>query len=191
MTKLITLLTAMLVSFAVVSTVEARPKNKRNHYQNVVTINGDENNSAVFFANDRARAGFVENPIRTGMRKSFTTMESAVFSGGNLVAKASRYIGANARQLGLPSRLWCADFMNMLTGTGTDRRAISYARRGSPAPHGCTNCVAVTKRRGGGHVGIVSGYDNRGNPILISGNHGRKVGVGVYAKQRVVAYRYI
>lgn len=186
MTKLITLLTAMLVSFTVVTIVEAKPKNKKNHYQNVVTINGDENNSAVFFTNDRARAGFVENPVRTGMKRSFTT-----FSGGDLVTKASRYIGANARQLGLPSRLWCADFMNMLTGSGTDRRAISYARRGSPAPHGCTNCVAVTKRRGGGHVGIVSGYDSIGNPILISGNHGRKVGVGVYAKHRIVAYRYI
>jgi uncharacterized protein (TIGR02594 family) len=108
----------------------------------------------------------------------------------NLVVKASQYIGARARDLGLPSRLWCADFMNKIFG-GRDRAAISYASRGTPAPHGCTNCVAVTKRPGGHHVGIVKGYDRAGNPILISGNHGNRVAVGTYSKYRVVAYRYV
>lgn len=113
-----------------------------------------------------------------------------VIGSGPAIEKARPYIGMNARQLGLPLRLWCADFMNMLFG-GKDRRAISYARRGSPASYGCTNCIAVTRRRGGHHVGIVKGYDGRGNPILISGNHGRKVGIGVYSKSVVIAYRYV
>lgn len=108
----------------------------------------------------------------------------------NPINRASNHLGKTAGQLGLPSRLWCADFMNMLFG-GRDRRAISYARRGSPASHGCVNCVAVTKRRGGHHVGIVKGYDRKGNPILISGNHGRKVGIGKYPRYAVVAYRRI
>jgi uncharacterized protein (TIGR02594 family) len=78
----------------------------------------------------------------------------------------------------------------MLVG-GKDRRAISYASRGTPASYGCTNCVAVTHRKGGGHVGIVKGYDVNGNPILISGNHSHKVGIGTYSKNSVVAYRYL
>jgi hypothetical protein len=113
-----------------------------------------------------------------------------VADSGSPIDKARAYIGMNARQLGLPLRLWCADFMNMLFG-GRDRRAISYARRGSPASHGCTNCIAVTKRKGGHHVGIVKGYDAKGNPILISGNHGRRVGIGTYSKKVVIAYRYM
>jgi hypothetical protein len=34
----------------------------------------------------------------------------------------------------------------------------------------------------------VTGVDKRGNPIIISGNHGRKVGVGAYPHSRVLAY---
>ena len=64
-------------------------------------------------------------------------------------------------------------------------------QRGTPAQHGCVGCVVVTKRKGGHHVGIVKGYDTKGNVITVSGNHGRKVGVGKYAKRSVVAYRYV
>jgi uncharacterized protein (TIGR02594 family) len=113
------------------------------------------------------------------------------FGASGLASRAYKYIGANAHQLGLPSRLWCADFMNMITRSGWSRSAFSYLSRGRPAPYGCTDCVAVTTRKGGGHVGIVTGYDGRGNPVLISGNHGRRVGVGTYSKFAVVAYRYL
>jgi uncharacterized protein (TIGR02594 family) len=109
---------------------------------------------------------------------------------GDLISRAMSYVGSTASQLGLPVRLWCADFMNMLVG-GKDRRAISFMSRGSPASYGCTNCVAVTRRKGGGHVGIVKGYDTKGNPILISGNHSRRVGVGTYSRNSVIAYRYL
>jgi hypothetical protein len=34
----------------------------------------------------------------------------------NPIAMASQFIGATASQLGLPNRLWCADFMNKLFG---------------------------------------------------------------------------
>ena len=37
-----------------------------------------------------------------------------VVGAGPAIDKAKPYIGMNARQLGLPLRLWCADFMNML-----------------------------------------------------------------------------
>jgi uncharacterized protein (TIGR02594 family) len=48
--------------------------------------------------------------------------------------------------------------------------------------------IAVLKRKGGGHVGVVSGVDANGNPILVSGNHNKKVAETVYPKSRVIAY---
>lgn len=113
--------------------------------------------------------------------------------GSPLVARARAYMGQTAADLGLPRSLWCADFMNKITGAGTSRRARDYAHYGSPAPAGCVGCVAVLSRgkRGGGHVGVVSGYDARGNPIIVSGNHGRRVGEGAYARGRVIAWRWV
>ena len=43
-------------------------------------------------------------------------------------------------------------------------------------------------RRGGGHVGVVSGIDAKGNPIVVSGNHGRRVAESVYSRSRIYAY---
>lgn len=157
--------------------------------QQVNYVNIEDETAASYFAREQQRNAMYEQ-TRQGVRKAFAHTESTIQYGGNLINKASRYMGANAHQLGLPSRLWCADFMNMIVG-GTDRRAISYANRGRPAAHGCINCIAVTKRKGGHHVGIVKGYDPQGNPIMISGNHQRRVGVGVYARNKVVAYRYV
>lgn len=109
---------------------------------------------------------------------------------GGLASTAMQYLGKTARDLGLPPRLWCADFINMLVG-GSNRVAKSFLSRGSSASYGCINCVAVTSRRGGGHVGIVTGYTSDGNPILISGNSSRKVGIATYSKRSVIAYRYV
>jgi uncharacterized protein (TIGR02594 family) len=204
MKKLIFLLAAcLLVSFSFITNSEARPKHKRYHYSkvykhkkvkkpkitvavNTIVVSMHDDSPAIYFANDLNR-----NNQENIVVKNTNNLIKNTYNGGNdLVRKASKYIGANARQLGLPSRLWCADFMNMLVG-GNDRRAFSYIRRGSKANYGCTNCVAVTTRKGGGHVGVVKGYDTKGNPIMISGNHARRVGIGVYAKNRVIAYRYI
>jgi hypothetical protein len=44
-------------------------------------------------------------------------------------------------------------------------------------------------RRGGGHVGIVSGFDASGNPIVISGNGGgSRVTEHVYPRSRIRAW---
>ena len=48
--------------------------------------------------------------------------------------------------------------------------------------------AASMGRRGGGHVGIVSGIDANGNPIVISGNHGHRVAEATYARGRIYAY---
>lgn len=108
---------------------------------------------------------------------------------GELADRARGYLGRSARELGLPRSLWCADFVNMLLGRRhASRVARSYARYGRPAAPGCVGCIAVLRRRGGGHVGIVEGW-KKGNPIVISGNHNDRVGEGVYPRARLVALR--
>jgi hypothetical protein len=130
-------------------------------------------------------------PRRVHKPKPANPVSVVVAAGEDLITAASKFIGMGARQLGLPSTLWCADFLNKLTHSGTDRTAKSYLHRGTPATKGCTNCIAVLTRKGGGHVGIVKGYDGRGNPILISGNHGNRVAVSVYPASRVLGYRWV
>lgn len=113
------------------------------------------------------------------------------YVGLDLVSAARRFIGATASQLGLPRSLWCADFMNKITGGGTRSRvAKSYLKYGRAASYGCVGCIAVMTRKGGGHVGVVSGYDKKGNPILISGNSKNRVREHSVSRHRVIAYRY-
>ncbi|MBS0533932.1 MAG: TIGR02594 family protein [Proteobacteria bacterium] len=92
------------------------------------------------------------------------------------------------------SRLWCATFMNMVlakagyAGTNSDA-ARSFAQYGRRVSEPRVGAIAVlTRGKNGGHVGVVSGIDANGNPIIISGNHGRKVGEAIYPRSRVIAY---
>jgi uncharacterized protein (TIGR02594 family) len=116
------------------------------------------------------------------------------FGVSSIVDEARRFLGNTARQLGLPSSLWCADFMNYAlkkagkSGTGS-RMASSFASYGKRVSGPQVGAIAVMSRgRRGGHVGIVSGIDKSGNPILISGNHGRKVAEALYSRKRIYAY---
>ena len=115
----------------------------------------------------------------------------AGFGSSGLVAQARRYIGTNPTGM---SALWCARFMNMVLeksgrrGTGSNMASsfASYGRRISGPQVGA---IAVMSRgRRGGHVGVVSGIDASGNPIIISGNHGRRVAEAKYSRHRVYAY---
>ena len=121
--------------------------------------------------------------------ESFASNSS--FGSSNVVAEARRYIGGNPTGRG---RLWCARFMNMVlqrsghTGTGSDmaRSFSSYGQRISGPQVGA---IAVMSRgRRGGHVDVVSGIDDKGNPIIVSGNHGNRVAESVYARGRIYAY---
>lgn len=104
-----------------------------------------------------------------------------------LVAVAQRYIGA--RRFTAHARAWCADALGVwlhkagYSNTG-DGRAISYLRYGRPAGGPRIGAIAVMRH----HVGIVIGRTARG-PVLLSGNHARRVGVGVYSAHRILAYR--
>lgn len=99
-----------------------------------------------------------------------------------LAAEAKKYLGMTARQIGVRRTLWCSAFLRKLTNaSGVDDRAISWLKKRVVEP--AVNTIAVMKH----HVGIVIGF-KAGNPILISGNHGHKVGIGVYSKHKVLAY---
>jgi uncharacterized protein (TIGR02594 family) len=109
--------------------------------------------------------------------------------GGDLVSRARSYLGKTASELGLPGRLWCADFMNMLLAGGTgSRQAKSYLHYGTRIYAPQVGAIAILSRGRGGHVGVVSGITDNGDPIVISGNHGREVGEGRYPKSRVLGY---
>ena len=75
------------------------------------------------------------------------------------------------------------------SGTGS-RMASSFAAYGKRISGPQVGAIAIMSRgRRGGHVGVVSGIDARGNPIVISGNHGRKVAESTYSRGRIYAYR--
>ena len=145
-------------------------------------------------------AGVAQMQAR-GLANSNASLASSTFSGSsatagsgggssNLVAEARRYLGGNPTSRG---SLWCARFMNMVlqregyrsTGSDMARSFASYGRR-VPGPQ--VGAIAVMSRRGGGHVGIISGIDARGNPIMISGNNGNRVREASVSRGRIYAY---
>jgi len=64
--------------------------------------------------------------------------------------------------------------------------ARSFASYGRPAPGPAPGVIAVFPH----HVGFVVGSEGPGRIRVVSGNHGRRVGEGVYPTARVIAYRY-
>lgn len=114
---------------------------------------------------------------------------SAGFTANALVRDARRYIGTNPTGR---RRLWCGAFMDKIlrdTGhRGGGNLALGYAHYGRRISGPRIGAIAVMRRRGGGHVGVVSGIDANGNPIIISGNHNHTVAEAVYPRRRIVAY---
>jgi len=132
---------------------------------------------------DPTRANAMSDP------SSYQTTSS--FSVSNVVAEARSFIGGG-NPTGRAS-LWCARFMNLVLqrtghqGTGSDL-AASFAHYGHRVSGPQVGAIAVMARRGGGHVGVVSGIDAQGNPILISGNNGNRVREAPVSRGRVYAY---
>jgi uncharacterized protein (TIGR02594 family) len=119
------------------------------------------------------------------------TATAGSFGSSGIVAEARRYVGGNPTGRG---RLWCARFMNMVLersghrGTGSDM-ARSFAGYGQRVSGPQVGAIAVMGRgRGGGHVGVVSGIDAQGNPIVVSGNNGNRVREAPVSRGRIYAY---
>lgn len=117
-------------------------------------------------------------------------------SGNSLVSEARSYIGTNPTGW---SRVWCGHFVDMIlrrTGhKGGGNLAKAYAHYGQRVSGPRVGAIAVMARHGGGgHVGVVSGVDGRGNPIVVSGNtwgqgsKRRRVMESVVPQSRVYAY---
>ena len=114
-----------------------------------------------------------------------------LFAFADPVSEARRWIGTNPTDR---NTLWCARFMNFVLeragyrGTGSDaaKSFASYGRRISGPQVGAI--AVMTRGKNGGHVGIVSGIDASGNPIIISGNHGHRVAEATYPRGRIYAY---
>ena len=102
-----------------------------------------------------------------------------------LVSEARKYIGTNPTGRG---SLWCGAFLDMVlkrTGhTGGGNLAWGYARYGTRVSGPQVGAIAVMR----GHVGVVSGIDANGNPIIVSGNHNHTVAESVYPRSRIAAY---
>lgn len=142
----------------------------------------------------------VEQMQARGFADSNAGLASGTYSGGaatsggfgssGLVAEARRFVGGNPTGRG---SLWCARFMNMVLqregyrGTGSDM-ARSFASYGQRVSGPQVGAIAVMARRGGGHVGIISGIDAQGNPIMISGNNGNRVREAPVSRGRIYAY---
>ncbi len=110
-------------------------------------------------------------------------------TGNSLVSEARKYIGTNPTGRG---SLWCGAFMDMVlkrTGhSGGGNLARAYAHYGQRVSGPQVGAIAVMGRHGGGHVGVVSGVDPNGNPIIVSGNHNHTVAESVYPAGRISAY---
>jgi uncharacterized protein (TIGR02594 family) len=199
------------IAFAAASfstSAEARPHHRKARHHHVAVAPGNA-------ADDRyahvAQGGFF-NPMqatmtqptmqRTSRRAARQNARQTMAMGGStggmsfgggsgLVSQARAYLGSNPTGKG---SLWCARFLNMVLersgkrGTGSDM-ASSFASYGSRVSGPQVGAIAVMSRgKRGGHVGIVSGIDEKGNPIIISGNHGGRVAESKYSRGRIYAY---
>jgi len=117
--------------------------------------------------------------------QSHSNSAYAGFTGNSLVEEARRYIGTNPTGRG---SLWCGAFMDMVlkrTGhAGGGNLAWGYSHYGTHVAGPQVGAIAVMH----GHVGVVSGVDANGNPIIVSGNHNHTVAEAVYPRGRISAY---
>lgn len=171
-----TLATIVAVSLALVVQVEARPRHKHV--------------STATYIDCQIQRGCFE-VTKFPKQKTSTQSYSAkrhppVDSNGNttaLIQRARGYLGMTAGQIGLKRRsLWCAAFLRYLGVALPDDRAISGLKL--PRSSGSVGDIAVFPH----HIGIVTGFGERGYPIIISGNStGRRVAEGLYPR-RPIAY---
>ena len=156
------------------------------HYRHIARMS--RWNAGLSHMRARGLAGANASLVTGAAPISMTT--SGGFSSSNVVAEARRYIGGNPTGRG---SLWCARFMNLVLqhsghrGTGSDM-ASSFAHYGQRISGPQVGAIAVMGRRGGGHVGIITGIDASGNPIMISGNNGNRVKEAPISRGRIYAY---
>jgi uncharacterized protein (TIGR02594 family) len=188
------LLTACFFGLAMITTVaEARPF-KRSMYvpRPAVMAYGDSefaHSRSAYSGYTASRPATRRNPRRIASIDSSAALGSAKSS--RLVVEARRWIGTNPT--GRHS-LWCGHFMNfVLTRAGyrahNSNLARSFASYGRPLSGPQIGAIAVMSRGAyGGHVGVVTGIDRFGNPIIVSGNVSKHVEEIPFPRSRILAY---
>ena len=163
----------------------AKRHHGHRHYRHIVRASRWQRGVAQMQAR-----GFAHTQASLPSNTGPGTAASGGFGSSNVVAEARRYIGGNPTGRG---SLWCARFMNMVLqhtghrGTGSDM-ALSFSHYGQRVSGPQVGAIAVMGRRGGGHVGVVSGIDPQGNPIVVSGNNGNRVREAPISRGRIYAY---
>jgi uncharacterized protein (TIGR02594 family) len=170
--------------------VESRPQYRRQFHQRqrrqIVRASTWDRGSAQI----RSR-GLANTQASVAPNLAPAALAGGVGSSSSIVSEARRYLGGNPTSR---ASLWCARFMNMVLqhsgyrGTGSDM-ASSFAKYGQRVSGPQVGAIAVMSRgRGGGHVGIITGIDKSGNPIMISGNNGNRVREAPVSRGRIYAY---
>ena len=166
---------------------------RHHHYRHHARSSRFERSAAQLQASGFAdtQASYDPNANSGGMANNGMAASGGFGGGSGLVSEARRYIGGNPTGRG---SLWCARFMNMVLqhtghqGTGSDM-ANSFAHYGTRVSGPQVGAIAVMSRgRRGGHVGIITGVDAQGNPIMISGNNGNRVREAPISRGRIYAY---
>jgi uncharacterized protein (TIGR02594 family) len=167
--KLSTALIGAALLAASFSAAEARPRHHRHHH-----------------AHHRVERVVIQQEPSFG--DSFQSgLQSGFSAGSGVVSRARQFMGETAHQVGVRGTLWCSAFLRKVTGaTDVDDRALSWERHQHIAPQ--VGAIVTMGRRGGGHVGVVSGFKPNGDPIVISGNHNGRVQESVYARSRIRAW---
>lgn len=183
------------VAFAVLSAPAiARPAHKHAHHRHHISRVAVPTQTSVSpgaIRDDRypvVTAQPVAGEATQGSRRTRRGHTGDAFGGfttNSLVAEARRYMGTNPTGRGSQ---WCGAFMDLVlkkTGhAGGGNLAIAYARYGTRVSGPQVGAIAVMNH----HVGVVSGIDPNGNPIIVSGNHNRTVAESVYPRSRIAAY---
>ena len=207
LSRCVVALAIFLAAFAAfVSPASARPHHRHSaerhayvhhaghhHYRHHARSSRFERSAAQMQAGGFANTQASYNPNANvgGMANNGMAAGAGFGGGSGLVSEARRYVGGNPTGRG---SLWCARFMNMVLektghhGTGSDM-ANSFAHYGTRVSGPQVGAIAVMSRGGrGGHVGIITGVDAQGNPIMISGNNGNRVREAPISRGRIYAH---
>lgn len=122
-------------------------------------------------------------------RHSAAPLDLTALTSHPLLTVAASYIGRSGPAMGLPARLWCRDFINLVMAKAghpprdRSRRAIDALRLGQRVRDPRPGDLAVMRH----HVTIVAAM--RGGQVIgLGGNQGRRVRVSHYAASRVVGF---
>lgn len=184
MKRIITALALAGIVAATTSAAEARPRH-HHHHARIHHHHHHHHSRHVSRHHYRVAEPVQQEPsFFDGFKSGFNSGYSHT---NNFVSKARNYLGETARQVGVRRSLWCSAFLRKVTGAkDVDDRALSWERHRHITPQ--VGAVVTMGRRGGGHVGIVSGFTKNGDPIVISGNHGGHVREAVYSRSRIRAW---